>query len=346
MTNVTERMTKQDERGLVSFMVTIIMMLVISLIVVGFTQVTNSNRREQLDRQLSQQAFYAAESGVNKAVSVMSAALAAGNPIKEQTTCKQGNYDPGTLGVGVEYTCILVNPIVSQIVTTANETSSKVIPINLVASNGTNFNTGNKLTLNFTWSAKTGGDPNPVLCSTRGDFTTTASNNCGYPLLRVDIMSTKNLPSISAAGLAGNTSSFFMQPVSSGLSTPSLPSFATKGYIVEAPCSSVTATCTGSVSFTGNAMTTLYYTRITTLYGDTERVVIDAVNSLSESAYFKDAQAQVDVTGRAQDVLRRVQVTVPLQQFDNSLIPQGAVHSTADVCKQFSISSASYTPGC
>lgn len=45
------------------FMITIVMMVVISLIVVGFTQVANRNRRQSLDRQLSTQAFYVAESG-------------------------------------------------------------------------------------------------------------------------------------------------------------------------------------------------------------------------------------------------------------------------------------------
>ena len=61
----------KDDKGLVSFMITIIMMLVITLIVIGFTQVSNRNRRESLDRQLSTQAFYAAESGVNEALKVL-----------------------------------------------------------------------------------------------------------------------------------------------------------------------------------------------------------------------------------------------------------------------------------
>jgi len=43
----------KNQTGLVSIMVTIIMMLVISLIVLGFATVTRRNTREALDRQLS-----------------------------------------------------------------------------------------------------------------------------------------------------------------------------------------------------------------------------------------------------------------------------------------------------
>ena len=42
-------------------------MIVMSLIVLGFAQISRRNQRESLDRQLSTQAFYAAESGVNDA---------------------------------------------------------------------------------------------------------------------------------------------------------------------------------------------------------------------------------------------------------------------------------------
>src|SRR3954464_6641054 len=54
-----------SEAGMASFLIVMILMLVITLIVIGFAQVTRRNSREALDRQLSSQAFYAAESGVN-----------------------------------------------------------------------------------------------------------------------------------------------------------------------------------------------------------------------------------------------------------------------------------------
>jgi len=58
---------QRNQSGMVSIMVTMILMIVMSLIVVGFAQVSRRNQRVALDRQLSTQAFYAAESGVNDA---------------------------------------------------------------------------------------------------------------------------------------------------------------------------------------------------------------------------------------------------------------------------------------
>jgi len=72
--------------------------------------------------------------------------------------------------------------------------------------------------------------------------------------------------------------------------------------------------------------------------------VVDGTNA-SGGISFKDAQAIIDATGKAQDVLRRVQVTVPLQQY-SSVIPEGAVQSTASVCKQFSTYSGYYQSNC
>lgn len=349
MDRVDTSYRQSDERGLVSFTITIIMMLVISLIVIGFTQVTNSNRREQLDRQLSMQAFYAAESGVNDTVQAISTALAGSGTVAAQTDCS-GAYTPKSLSSdgSVAYTCVLVDPRVSEIVTTANQATSKVIPIKMVDSGGTPFPPAGDLYFTFTWSPMTGGSSNPADCDTTGVFERSASYTCGFPVLRVDLMSTRNIPSISAQGLAGNTSTFFLQPVSGGSAPVSLANFSQKGYVVGSSCSGGSnPTCTGTIILSGNAKTSDYYVRLSSLYGDTDRVVIDASNTTGlggSSAFFIGAQAKIDVTGRAQDVLRRVEVIVPLQIYDTTLIPQGGVQSSADVCKQFSVYDGYFSP--
>jgi Tfp pilus assembly protein PilX len=68
MSKMYSKMTREDKQaGMVAIMVTMILMIVISLIVVGFAQISRRNQRQALDRQLSTQAFYAAETGVNDA---------------------------------------------------------------------------------------------------------------------------------------------------------------------------------------------------------------------------------------------------------------------------------------
>src|SRR5690606_8755556 len=65
------RVSRMSERGVASLMVTTVLILVIGLIVIGFSQVSQRNQRETLDRQLSTQAFYAAESAVNSVQSMV-----------------------------------------------------------------------------------------------------------------------------------------------------------------------------------------------------------------------------------------------------------------------------------
>ena len=128
-----------DQRGMVSFLVTFIMLLVISLIVVGFTRVASQNRREALDRQLSTQAFYAAESGVN-------AFLNASKTDPGLLTTTRGTCDTTnatfekTLSTNpkVSVTCVLVDPLVPHIeVTGLDDGESQIFTIDPRAADGT-----------------------------------------------------------------------------------------------------------------------------------------------------------------------------------------------------------------
>ena len=63
---------------MVAILVTMNLMIVISLIVLGFAQISRRNQRQSLDRQLSTQAFYAAETAVNDAADLIKTAVQAG----------------------------------------------------------------------------------------------------------------------------------------------------------------------------------------------------------------------------------------------------------------------------
>lgn len=99
---------------------------------------------------------------------------------------------------------------------------------------------------------------------------------------------------------------------------------------------------------TGNAINPpiQYMARITTMYRDTPRLIIDGSTNASSTISFSDAQAVIDVTGKAQDVLRRIKVRVPLLDFKTENLPLGAIHSQADVCKRFTASPVMYGDDC
>jgi hypothetical protein len=71
------------------------------------------------------------------------------------------------------------------------------------------------------------------------------------------------------------------------------------------------------------------------LYKDSTSVTITGVSD-SGTALFSGAQAIVDVTGKDQDELRRVQTRVSLFS-STSGTPANAIASSQDICKRYSI---------
>ena len=63
--NKKQQAIARNQDGLVSIIIVVILMIVISIIVLSFAKVVRNEQRQTLDRQLSTQAYYAAESGVN-----------------------------------------------------------------------------------------------------------------------------------------------------------------------------------------------------------------------------------------------------------------------------------------
>ena len=132
-----------NESGAISMIVTILIMLLISLIVLAMSQNADTERRQSLDRQLSDQAYYNAESGVNDLIQYLYENPSAGVDHKDDCNLKQdpwfatrngdskGSID-GTDGVN-KYSCLLYDKAPKTLVFDDIGTSdSKVIPISPV----------------------------------------------------------------------------------------------------------------------------------------------------------------------------------------------------------------------
>ena len=322
---------KNAQSGVVSFLVTLIMMLVISLVVIGFTQVTNRTQREALDRQLATQAQYAAESGVNKVGAILDNTSIVAT--KTKTTCDNSgaysaaNFDPTINATdSVSVTCVLVDTRPADIRVNANQTSSTIVPINVVDSSGT-ARTAQSLT--FTWSG-TESSPNVSQCNmifasglpkTIGD--------CKFALLRVDLVR-GNAPT-DPDGLMAATTSFYMKPTAGG-GALTIDGSTPKGSVISAKC---TTTCTVTLTLKAPWNIGNFYARLSTMYLDAPVVMIDAGISTPNDAYFEGAQAAVDSTGKAQDVLKRIQVRYPIGIRHDDTIPPYALQSESSICKKF-----------
>jgi len=323
---------KKEQSGVVSFLVTLIMMLVISLVVIGFTQVTNRTQREALDRQLATQAQYAAESGVNKVGAILDNAAIVDS--KTKTICENSgvygsaNFDPTINATNnVKVTCVLVDTRPADIRINANQTSSTIVPINVVDSSGVSRAAK---TLTLTWSPT---ESNSDVSKCQAIFASgmpKSIGDCKFALLRVDLL--RGNASANPDGMASATTSFYIKPTVGG-GTFTVSDSTAKGSVISANCTKTS--CTATITLQDSWSIATFYARFSTLYLDASVITVDAGINVANDAYFDGAQAVVDSTGKAQDVLKRIQVRYPIGIRHDDSIPPYAIQSESTICKMF-----------
>lgn len=327
MSNIkASRQTTTKQAGMVSIMVTMILMVVLSLIVIGFAQIARRNSRQSLDRQLSTSAFYAAEAGVND---VRDLIRTKGTP-PAKPDCTNGSgataayyssLPSSTLdaAAGVQYTCVMVDPTATTLPYTLAYTGT-VVPLTAAS--------GNIDTLKFVWT-KSNTSATPI-AGCNGNLVTAGSWTCGYAGLRFDLVPTGG--PLSFSGMAGGTMSTFLDPVSSGgvINT----AFRTDGSasLVKVTCTNTNCTLNINSGLGGNS----YYLRIMSQYYQNVSLQISGTSGPNPVS-FTGAQVKIDVTGKASDVLRRIQVRVPADGTSTNLGADYALQTTDSLCKRFDI---------
>jgi len=307
-------------------MVTMILMIVLSLIVLGFAQISRRNQRETLDRQLSTQAFYAAESGINDAVNAIKTAGSA----QAKTSCA-----PATSGIyqslnttldsshNVSYSCLLVNPTPPNLQYDNVDDTGTIVPI--ITADGSNISN-----IDIVWQSSAA---NPLTgCSSSlalGTFKPSGGWACGYGILRFDLVQASG--SQTANLYQQNTMTTFAVPLTNG--TNQINFGANSNASVGVKCTN--NNCTLRVA---GLNSNLYYMRVSTLYSKASVLTITPHNAAGSTVQLTNAQAIIDATGKAQDVLRRIQVRMPYNGSSSSdQLPINALSSTDSICKRFSV---------
>jgi Tfp pilus assembly protein PilX len=331
---------QKSQQGMVSILVTMIMMLVITLIIIGLSQITRSNQREQLDQQLSTQAYYAAESGLNQAAEFFAA-----NPTQALNTngnCTQfiTSSSPSglglTLGTGnvldnasnTRYTCLMVNSTPTTLQKAPLTEDSNTV-WRVKDAGGANFTE-----LKFRWSANgksrfTGASNT---CSNT-NFPTSGNWNCAFGILRVDLVPTGG--TVASSVLEGNATgvALYLVPTFSASGVASVAASGDRAQAVNVKCVSATNLCDLKMTIAGGSSE--YYMRLTMLYQSADSVQLAGTDA-SGAAKFSGGQAVIDVTGKAQDELRRVQARIPLTQSTGPL-PAFGLQTTDTLCKQYNV---------
>lgn len=350
-----------DQKGLVSIVVTLIVILVISLIVIGFSRLTRRSQQQTLDKQLNTQSLYAAETGVNDAVEVLKQKLAAGDSgflNANYTDCDDfmtaaNLNDPinpknvlDSSGQGVSYTCLIVDPTPSTL-TYQNVASLdyRVVPVK--SKDGSSIRT-----IQVSWeNPANAADPEPCT-NLPSDLPKADGWTCKNPLMRIDLISESSTKSITSLREEEFNATFFAYPDIDGSGSTSFPAVSStnRGRMVPARCDdSGSHRCTISIDprrllpFCGAtcyAESDFYYLRLAPIYGiaNIDVSATDAVGGGGTKQELTGAQAVIDATGKAQDVLKRIQVHASL--FNSNRAPFFALQTATNLCKLLEVDSS------
>lgn len=332
------RKDKLNQSGIVSLVITVILMVVITLVVLSFAKISRREQRNALDRQLSTQAFYAAESGVNDARNALESWSDTDARFADDymTECDStdtdsfahttnGNIPQGTPLAGsgqAAYTCVFVDASPVRLIYSVSD-DQHVIPLR-------NKSGGALNTLELYWDNGTSGGFTDCQPPSAGNPLTWYTD-CDAPILRIELVDASN-----AAGLT-TSKTFFVYP---SINQSDALDFVTSqtGQTARAPCAPAPNRPNRCfVQITG-MNSDRYYARVSGLYLPLA-LTITANNGTSELV---GAQSLIDVTGRASDVERRIQVRVKLGDQSNNL-PLFGVAATDKICKRFDINGSTGT---
>jgi hypothetical protein len=330
-----QRLTRlqNNEDGLVAIVITLIIMIVLTLIVTGFAQLGRQEQKEALDRQLNTQAFYAAESGINDARRALKT-----NPTLEKPDCNTSlgaTAPPSQLGSSglIQYTCVIVSqklpdyPFQDQQIN-----QSTVRPITPDAANDN---------LVISWQQQSGsqnikaiGAQNLPPAGSWGDY---------IGVLRIDLVPVPTT-GFTADSLRNDVFTAFLYPSTTGSGAVNYTSVQKdQGQIVKANCTSPTNKRKCSVTISG--LSGNYYLRWTPLYQIADIDICP--HNCDNTVHLSGLQSLIDSTGRANGVLKRLQVRVTAVPDYNKLIftPEYTLDTSADLCKLLSVAPGTGTPG-
>lgn len=355
-----------DQQGFASIVIAIVLILVLSLTTIGFAELMRHEERSALDKQLSSQAYYAAETGVNDAAKALNAgfnlkksqcngysaadiaSMTGGTPAQITTNRNAASTYLSSSNVGSSnnaYTCLLIDPAVQSV----NWDSVKPVESKVTELTGADFNNPDTTkpfgSLVISWQDASGGQ-SFVSCGANCTTFDTQGNWNYTDVVRITLtpLSSGN---ISRDYLAKNTYTAFLYPNASNASMDSDSSGqvdTSSGTIVKGNCHTSNTPLHCSVRITDLSEAN-YLLTVRTIYKTSgTKVGLTAYDSDGNQLKIKNAQTLVDSTGKAQDVLRRVQVRVATHTgYDHS---DYGLESMSGICKQLQLYPNSSSNAC
>ncbi len=319
------RSLKNENSGMVAIMVAVFLVLIVSLIVVNYSRLVRREQRQTLDRQLNTQAFYVAESGVDNIAKYIKT-----HPNFSKTSCDEAAdgdlaFESNLIietGV-LEVTCSLVNTDLYQLQYNGVNDSSEVVPLDTGATSMRD--------ITITW--RNDGVFNVSGCSPPSLPTTLT--NCSPGVLKIDIVNTT--PPIDSTNVLVNTFTAYLYPDNAGDNAIPWADAAgptNQGHIEPVNC---------NVGFCETTITvpesTKYHMRVQSLYNSSDVLIkVDDLAGAGGSALLLyGAQATIDITAKANDIIRRIKTTVSTSGYGSNDDCSGALCVSTDICKRYNV---------
>lgn len=313
--------TKQDESGFASITIALVLILVLALITIGFAQLSRREQQSALNKQLAAQANYAAESGINEVAKLieqnpsaipnspntcLSPSIIGGSPTSNQIDNTRD----------VLYTCALA------------DLNPKSLEKDLAADTAwyTTFSTSPALSsLKITWQHNGSDAKSPKSAMPTGsEFQPPTSWGDSPAVLQVNITPLSG----SRSDWVNRSFTVYLYPSTSAGNTVSYASNTQGGSVISGSCIPTTGVCNAKIDNlpTGAGSFLLHVVD----YYDPSKIKVTGTNG-SDDVEFNNAQAVVDVTGKARNVLKRLRVRIPLNQA--SPLPNYALEAK-NICKR------------
>jgi hypothetical protein len=372
--NILRNARQINQNGFASMVIAIVLVLVLSLMTVGFAELMRSEQKSATDRHLSNQAYYAAETGINDAAKAVNEGF---NKVKSKCgpLLPADGLDiynaPGAKHIrdsasnqvgddeGIVYSCLLINPIPKDL----DYGDIGQVKPKYVTLTGIDIDTNEVVPITnllFSWK-KTNGETGFI--SGPRNFKTAQQWGSATGVLRVSITPLVG-GHIDRQYLMRNTYTAFLYPNDSNSSfdasgdnlPASIPASATSlfdsssnvsptgpGAIVNGNCNENSLPNYCNTMITGLSHHTLLI-NMRSIYSDSIVKITAYGGSSNKRVGIRNAQTVVDATGKAQDVVRRVQVRIP---SDNGYdVSAYSLEVGSNICKQLEIYPNSATANC
>lgn len=351
---------KTNESGFAALVIAITLVTVMSLITIGFAQVIRNESKQALNRQLSSQAYYAAEAGINDALRAIENGYSG-----QKKTCGRltpadgpgakflGNNNVDTSGTGsngsAQWSCLLIDTAPSSVEYSSIDTETPTIftAEAVDSADGVTNVAVNSITVAWHDADATNVNFRPTTGVTNNSFP--IGSSWGAPgVLRLAV--TPIPAAFTRESLKQTTFTSFLYPnrsIPAGLvgAINYAADQTQSGQIVDGQChkdntATQTRYCAIKMTIPGGfpAGTKLFF-NLRSIYSNTSvKITVNDGNSR-----LVGAQSMIDSTGRSEDVLKRIQVRIPTEE--SYYYPGFGLESVNGICKKLSVYPG-YAQGC